>query len=142
LGSMKITEQIDAMEASAVNPYRFLAATRILACTLTLPLLTLAANFSGILMGWFTNTLVEPVSLRLFLESGFKDVTFNDFLAPTVKTAVFGCIIGLVACFEGMSARGGTEGVGRAATSAVVLASLFVILADVLLVRLIIMFFP
>jgi len=93
-------------------------------------------------MGWITTTLAEPISLRLFVDTGFKDVTFNDFLAPTFKTTVFGFIIGLVACFEGMSARGGTEGVGRAATSAVVLASLFVILADVLLVRLIIMFFP
>lgn len=142
LGSMKVTEQIDAMEASAVNPYKFLAATRILACMLMLPLLTLGANFSGIIMGWVATTLTEPISLRLFLESGFKDVTFNDFLAPTFKTAVFGFIIGLVACFQGMRTRGGTEGVGRAATSSVVLSSLFVILADVLLVRLIIMFFP
>lgn len=142
LGSMKVTEQIDAMEASAVNPYKFLAATRILACILMMPLLTLGADFAGIMMGWLATTLTEPVSLRLFLETGFKDVAFSDFLAPTFKTAVFGFIIGLVACFQGMRTRGGTEGVGRAATSSVVLSSLFVILADVLLVRLILMFFP
>jgi phospholipid/cholesterol/gamma-HCH transport system permease protein len=142
LGSMRVTEQIDAMEASGVNPYKFLAVTRILACALMLPLLTLAADFFGILLGWLANTLAEPISLRLFLETGFRDVTFNDFLAPTFKTTVFGLIIGLVACFQGMRAQGGTEGVGRATTSSVVLSSLFVILADVLLVRLILVFFP
>ena len=142
LGSMKVTEQIDAMEASAVNPYRFLVATRVLACTLVLPLLTLAADFSGIVMGWVANTISEPISLRLFLDTGLKNATFNDFLAPTIKTAVFGLIIGVIACFQGMRATGGTEGVGRAATNSVVLSSLFIILADVLLVRLILIFFP
>jgi phospholipid/cholesterol/gamma-HCH transport system permease protein len=70
LGSMKVTEQIDAMEASAVNPYKFLAATRILACIVALPLLTVAADFSGIVMGWIATTLTEPVSLRFFFEQG------------------------------------------------------------------------
>jgi phospholipid/cholesterol/gamma-HCH transport system permease protein len=136
LGSMKVTEQIDAMEASAVDPYKFLVATRVLACVLMLPLLTLAADFCGVLMGWVANTLSEPMSLRLFLENGFKDALFSDFLPPTLKTAVFGLIIGTVACFQGMRTKGGTEGVGRSTTSSVVLSSLFVILADVLLVRL------
>ena len=137
LGSMKVTEQIDAMEASAIDPYKFLAWTRVLACVLMLPLLTLAADFFGILGGWATNTLMEPISLRLFIENGFKTVTFNDFFPPTFKTAIFGLIIGLVASFQGMRTQGGTEGVGRSATSSVVLCSLFIILADVLLVRLI-----
>lgn len=142
LGAMKVTEQIDAMEVSAVNPYKFLAATRILACILMLPLLTLMADFCGIFFGWVTNTLTAPISLQLFIENAFKNVTFNDFLPSTFKTAAFGLIIGLVACFQGMRARGGTEGVERAATSSVVLSSLFIILADVLLVRLIKEFFP
>ena len=137
LGSMKVTEQIDAMEASAVDPYKYLVATRVLACILMLPLLTLASNFCGILMGWIANTLAEPISLRLFFENGFKNMTFSDFIPPTLKTTVFGFIIGIVSCFQGMHARRGTEGVGRAATSSVVLSSLFVILADVVLVRLI-----
>jgi phospholipid/cholesterol/gamma-HCH transport system permease protein len=141
LGAMKVTEQIDAMEASAVNPYKFLVATRILACMLMLPLLTLVADFFGILMGWMTNTAAEPISLQLFAHDGFKDVTFNDFLPPTLKTIVFGLLIGMIACFQGMRATGGTEGVERAATNSVVLASLFIILADVLLVRLILVFF-
>ena len=142
LGSMKVTEQIDAMEVSAVNPYKFLAVTRVLACISMLPLLTLAADFSGIFMGWVATTLADPVSLRLFIDRGLKGVAFSDFLPPTLKTAVFGMIIGVVSCFQGMRTRGGTEGVGRAATSSVVLSSLFVILADVLLVRLILVFFP
>jgi len=137
LGSMKVTEQIDAMEASAINPYKFLVWTRVLACVLMLPLLTLAADFFGILGGWATNTIMEPISLRLFLENGFKTLTFSEFFPPTFKTAIFGFTIGLVSSFQGMRTHGGTEGVGRSATSAVVLCSLFIILADVLLVRLI-----
>ena len=137
LGSMRVTEQIDAMEASAVDPFQYLAATRILGCMLMLPLLTLASNFCGIFMGWVATTLAEPISLRLFFENGFKDSLFSDFIPPTLKTMVFGLIIGTVSCFQGMRTRGGTEGVGRAATSSVVLSSLFIILADVLLVRLI-----
>ncbi len=139
LGSMKVTEQIDAMEASAVDPYKFLAATRVLACIFMVPLLTLAADFSGLILGWLANTLADPISFRLFIESGFKNVLFSDFIPPTFKTAVFGFIIGIVACFQGMRTKGGTEGVGRSATSSVVLSSLFVILADVVLVRLILM---
>jgi phospholipid/cholesterol/gamma-HCH transport system permease protein len=142
LGSMKVTEQIDAMEASAVDPDKYLAATRLLACILMLPLLTVAADFSGVLAGWMTTTLVQPISLRFFLESGLKDVAFSDFIPPIAKTSVFGAIIGAIACFQGMRTRGGTEGVGRTATNSVVLCSLFVILADVVLVRLMDMIWP
>ena len=142
LASMKVTEQIDAIEASAVNPYKLLVVTRILACILMLPLLTLAADFSGVLVGWITQAIAEPLSLQLFINSAFKGTTLNDFLPPTFKTAVFGLIIGLISCFQGMRTQGGAVGVGRAATSSVVLSSLFVILADVVLVKFIIIFFP
>lgn len=142
LASMKVTEQIDAIEASAVNPYKLLAVPRILACILMLPLLTLASDLCGLIMGWAAQALIEPLSFLQFINSGFKGAGFNDFLPPTFKTAVFGLIIGLIACFQGMRTHGGAEGVGRAATSAVVLSSLFVILADVVLVKLILIFFP
>jgi phospholipid/cholesterol/gamma-HCH transport system permease protein len=142
LGSMRVTEQIDAMEASAVNPFKYLVATRVIACTLMLPLLTLVADFFGILMGWIACTLAEPITLRLFLEAGTKSVQFSDFLPPTLKTMVFGLLIGLIACFQGMRTKGGTAGVGRAAMTAVFLSSLFVVLADVWLVRVIQMFYP
>ncbi len=142
LGSMRVTEQIDAIEASAVNPYKYLAATRVAACILMLPLLTLVADASGFLMGWVADFIAEPISLRLFLDHATRNASLGDFLPPTFKTAVFGLIIGLIASFQGMRAHGGTEGVGRAATQSVVLCSLFVILADVILVRLIVLFFP
>jgi phospholipid/cholesterol/gamma-HCH transport system permease protein len=142
IGSMKVTEQIDAMEASAVDPYKYLVATRVLACIAMLPLLTLAADFCGIFMGWVSNTLVQPISLRLFFETGTKGMEFSDFLPPTFKTTVYGLIIGIIACFQGMRTEGGTEGVGKSTTSAVVLSSLFLILADVVLVRLIQVFYP
>lgn len=142
LGSMKVTDQIDALEVSAVNPYRFLAATRVIACVLMLPLLTLAADACGILAGWAASALTDSITLRHFLNSGLNNATFSDFLPPTFKTTVFGLIIGLVSCFQGMRTRGGTEGVGRSATSSVVLSSLFIILADVVLVRVIQVIFP
>jgi phospholipid/cholesterol/gamma-HCH transport system permease protein len=142
LASMKVTEQIDAIEASAINPYRLLAATRVLACILMLPLLTLAADACGLLTGWFAQALVEPLSFRQFISSGFSGATFNTFLPPTLKTTVYGLIIGVIACFQGMRTRGGAAGVGRAATNSVVLSSLFLILADVVLVKFILVFFP
>ena len=107
-----------------------------------LPLLTLAADFCGVVMAWVADALVEPITFQQFIHDGFSQFGFNDFLPPTFKTAVFGLIIGLVACFQGMRTRGGTEGVGRTATSSVVISSLFVILADVILAKLIVMFFP
>jgi phospholipid/cholesterol/gamma-HCH transport system permease protein len=142
LASMKVTEQIDAIEASAINPFRLLAATRILACILMLPLLTIVADVFALLTGWFAQSLVEPLSFHQFIEVGFNGATFNAFLPPTFKTAVYGLIIGIVACFQGMRTKGGAEGVGRAATNSVVLASLFLILADVVLVKFILVVFP
>lgn len=141
LGSMKVTEQIDAMAVSGVNPYKFLASTRILACIIALPLLTLVADAAGALMGWLVSTLAQPISLRLFFNIGLNGAELSDFMLPTLKTSLFGLIIGAVSSHQGMHSRGGTAGVGRAATSAVVLSSLFLIVADVFLVRLIIDFF-
>ncbi|MBI4467829.1 MAG: ABC transporter permease [Acidobacteria bacterium] len=112
LGSMKVTEQIDPIEVMGFDPYKLLAATRVLACTLTLPLLTIIADSAGILTGWIASTMVEPTSLAKYIEEGFKRVGLSDLLPPTFKTAVFGFIIGLIGCFEGMRTTGGTEGVG------------------------------
>ncbi len=141
LGSMKVTEQIDAMEASAVEPFRYLVATRVLACILMLPLLTLCADLCAIVMGWIAETFAEPITFRYFFENATKGVQFSDFIPPTLKTLVYGFIIGIVSSFQGMRTTGGTEGVGRSTTSSVVIASLFVILADVILVRLILVFY-
>jgi phospholipid/cholesterol/gamma-HCH transport system permease protein len=142
LGSMRVTEQIDAMEAQAVDPYKYLAFTRILACVISLPLLTLGADAAGILFGWIATTVRDPVSLQLFLQQGLRTVSFDDFLPSTFKTAVFGLIIGVVASFQGMRTKGGTEGVGRSATSSVVLCSLIILISDVVLVKLIQVIYP
>jgi len=141
LGSMKVTDQIDAIAVSAVDPYRLLVATRIVACTVMLPLLTIVADFCAIMTGWLTTRLVEPMALSYYIGHGFELVQFNDLIPTTAKTAVFGLLIGVVGCFQGTRTAGGTAGVGRSATSAVVIASLFVILADVVLVKLIIVMF-
>jgi phospholipid/cholesterol/gamma-HCH transport system permease protein len=142
LAAMRVTEQIDAMEASAVNPYGYLAATRVVACIVMLPMLTLVADSCGVLCGWLTSTLTKSISLQLFLNDGCKYADMTDFLPPTMKTAVFGLIMGTVASFQGMRAHGGTEGVERAATSSVVVSSLGIILADVMLVKLIQVIWP
>ena len=142
LAAMKVTEQIDAIEVSAVDPYAFLASTRILACVVALPLLTLAASFFGVFFGWVADTLMSPISLVKFIDVGFKGAAFKDFLPPTFKTCVYGFIIGSVGSFQGMKTKGGAEGVGQAATTSVVLSSLFLILADVALVKVIQILFP
>jgi phospholipid/cholesterol/gamma-HCH transport system permease protein len=114
---MKVTDQIDAIEASAVDPFRYLVATRVLACILMMPLLVLVCDACGILMGWVASAVAEPISLARFVDIGFRQVTFSDFLPSTFKTMVFGAIISVIACFQGMRATHGTRGVGFAATS-------------------------
>jgi phospholipid/cholesterol/gamma-HCH transport system permease protein len=86
LGAMRVTEQIDAIEASAVNPYKLLAFSRILACIVVLPLLTLVADFSGVVAAWITATLADPIAFQHFLNKGLSGVTVSDFLAPTLRT--------------------------------------------------------
>jgi len=90
---MKVTEQIDALEASAVDPYKLLVVTRVLACILMIPLLTILPGFCGIFMGWVPDTLAEPISLALFMRQAFERVTYSDLLPATLKTAMFGLII-------------------------------------------------
>jgi phospholipid/cholesterol/gamma-HCH transport system permease protein len=108
-----------------------------------LPLLTLATDASGLLTGWFAQAMVEPLSFHQFIAAASMAPLFNAFLAARPsRPPCYGLIIGLIACFQGMRTRGGAEGVGRAATNSVVLASLFLILADVVLVKFILVFFP
>jgi phospholipid/cholesterol/gamma-HCH transport system permease protein len=142
LGAMKVTEQIDALEAVAVDSFKFLAVTRILACILALPLLTTVADFCGIFGGYLAETMVSGMSWRLYFDRTFSLVDFVDFVPPTLKTMVFGLIIGTVGCYLGFSATHGTEGVGRASTRSVVLSSILIIVVNVVLVRLLFFIFP
>jgi len=142
LGAMKVTEQIDALEAVAVDSFKFLAATRILACILALPLLTVITDFCGIVGGYVAEAAVSGMSWDLYFNRAFSLVEFRDFIPPTLKTAVFGLIIGTVGCYLGMTTTQGTEGVGRASTRSVVLSSILIIVVNVVLVRLIFVLFP
>jgi len=135
LGSMKVTEQIDAMEVSSTNPMRFLVVTRVLAATLMVPILVLYADALGILGSWAGANIKGDVSFVLFFSQAFGQVKFIDFLPALIKTFFFGAVIGLVGCYKGYTAGRGTESVGVAANSAVVLSSLLVIVVDMIAVQ-------
>jgi len=135
LGSMKVTEQIDAMEVSSTNPIRFLVVTRVLAATLMVPLLILYADALGILGSWVGSNIKGDVTIVLFIQQAFSHVDFFDFLPALIKSFFFGAVIGLVGCYKGYNAGRGTESVGIAANSAVVLASLLVLVVDMIAVQ-------
>jgi len=135
LGSMKVTEQIDAMEVSSTNPMRYLIATRVLAATLVVPILVLYADALGIMGSWIGANIKGNVPFVLFISQAFGPVDFIDFLPAFVKTFFFGAAIGLVGCYKGYNAGRGTESVGVAANSAVVMGSLLVIIIDLIAVQ-------
>ncbi len=135
LGSMKVSEQIDAMEVSSTNPMRFLVVTRVWAAILMLPLLVLYADAFGILGSWAGANIKGDVTFILFTSQAFKFFSIIDFLPAFIKTFFFGAVIGIVGCYKGYTAGRGTESVGVAANSAVVLASLLVIIVDMIAVQ-------
>ena len=135
LGSMKVTEQIEAMEVSSTNPIRFLIVTRVLAATLMIPFLILYADALGILGSWAGANIKGDVTFTLFFSQAFSHIDFMDFIPAVIKSFFFGAVIGLVGCYKGYNAGRGTESVGVAANSAVVLASLLVIIVDVIAVQ-------
>lgn len=142
LAAMKVTEQIDALEAQAVDSFKYLVVTRTLACVIALPILTTIMNFSGIFGAFLAERAVTGMSLGLYLERAFSLIDFSVYIPATLKTMVFGFIIAVTASYMGINARGGTEGVGRASTQSVVFASILLIVVNVLLVRLILLIFP
>ena len=142
IGAMKVTEQIDALEAVAVDSFKYLAVTRILACIIAMPLLTAVIDFCGIFGGYIAESSISGMSASLYFHRAFSIVEFSDFIPATFKTAVFGLIIGTVAAYLGFNTTQGTEGVGRTSTSSVVLSSICIILVNVVLVKLIFFVFP
>lgn len=142
LGAMRVTEQIDALEASAVDAFRYLVVTRVVACVIALPILTTVMNFSGMFGGFIAETAVNGMSLRLYFTRAFSLIDFTDYVPATLKTMVFGFIIATVSSYLGFTTSSGTEGVGRASTRAVVLSSMVIIVSNVILVRLIFFLFP
>jgi phospholipid/cholesterol/gamma-HCH transport system permease protein len=135
LGSMVVSEQIDAMRALGTDPVRKLVAPRILALVVTLPLLTLITDVMGIGGGWAVSTWLFSLPSSMFINSVKDGITTDDIIGGIVKPLVFAFLMGVIACHKGLKTEGGTVGVGRSTTSAVVMASIIVIIADFILAR-------
>jgi phospholipid/cholesterol/gamma-HCH transport system permease protein len=135
LGSMRVTEQIDAMEVSGTNPFKYLVVTRVLATTLMLPVLTLLADAIGLYASYIGLNMRGVTTLALFVNNILSRLTFGDVLPAFIKTFFFGFAVGLIGCYKGYYADKGTEGVGQAANSAVVVSSLVIFILDLVAVQ-------
>jgi phospholipid/cholesterol/gamma-HCH transport system permease protein len=135
LGSMKVTEQIDAMEVSAINPFKYLVVTRVTATLITIPILSFYCITVGLLGSYVNVHSEEATSFTAFFKSSFSSVQFLDLFTSIIKAAVFGFTIGIVACYKGFHATKGTRGVGRAANQAVVMAMFLIFIEEVLIVQ-------
>lgn len=142
IGSMRVTEQIDAMEVAAVKPFKYLVVTRVTATTLILPLLTIYVIFIALLGSYLAVILTESMSFAYFQNAVLNAVEFGDVIPGVAKTFVFGFIVGIVGSYKGFTAQGGTEGVGKASTTSVVIASLLILLVDILLVKITLWLWP
>ena len=142
LGAMRVTEQIDALEANAVDAFKYLAVTRVLACMIAMPLLTTMMDFAGIFGGFIAEATVSGMSWQLYFDRAFTYIGYSDLIPATLKTIVFGYVIGVVGTYLGFTTSRGTEGVGEASTRSVVTSSILIILVDVILVRMIFFFYP
>jgi phospholipid/cholesterol/gamma-HCH transport system permease protein len=132
IGSMKVTEQIDAMEVSAINPFKFLVITRTLATTFMIPILVMYTDFVALLGSFLSVNQNELVSMSTFFVQVFESISFLDIISSVLKSLVFGFTIGIVGCYKGYNSSKGTEGVGKAANAAVVM-SMFLIFIEELL---------
>ena len=139
---MCIRDRIDALEANAVDAFKYLAVTRIIALMIAMPLLTILMDFSGIFGGYVAEAAVSGMPWQLYFERAFSYITYSDIIPATLKTIVFGYLIAVVACYLGFTTSRGTEGVGDASTRSVVMASMLLILSDVILVKIIFFFYP
>lgn len=135
IGSMKVTEQIDAMEVSGTNPMNFVVTTRVLATTLMVPILVFVGDAIALLGSFIAANMHGTISFQLFFTKAYNELAFSDLLPATFKSVIFGFFIGLIGCFKGYNAKHGTEAVGTAANSAVVAASLAIFLIDLIVVQ-------
>jgi phospholipid/cholesterol/gamma-HCH transport system permease protein len=142
LANLRAGEQIDAIEAMSIDSFKLLVVTRVLACIIALPFLTLFMDFASLLGGFISEYFTSHMSVTLYVDRAFAHLSWSEFLAPTLKTCVFGFIIGSVSSFFGYTTDEGSAGVRKAATNSVVLSSLLIILSDVVLVRIIYFLFP
>ncbi|MCJ8210420.1 ABC transporter permease [Mucilaginibacter sp. RS28] len=135
LGSMKVTEQIDAMEVAGANPIQYLVVTRILATSLMVPLLTMIGDAIGLFGGYVALNISDKISFFLYFNKCISSLDFTDFFPALIKTVFFGFAIGYVGCYKGFNSNKGTESVGVAANSAVVTASLWIFFIDMIVVQ-------
>ena len=142
IGAMKVTEQIDALEATAVDAFKYLAVTRVIALMIAMPLLTIMMDFAGIFGGYVAEAAVSGMSWQQYFERSFAYIGFSDLIPSTLRTVVFGFLIAVVSSYLGFTTSRGTEGVGEASTRSVVMSSMLIILSDVILVKLIFFFYP
>jgi phospholipid/cholesterol/gamma-HCH transport system permease protein len=142
LGAMRVTEQIDALESLAVDSFKHLVVTRIVACMIALPLLTIVMNFTGIVGGYTAETVISGMSFNFYFDRALSAIDFDDYIPATMKTVLFGFIIATVSSYFGYFTKGGTAGVGQASTRSVVFSSILVILSNVIVVKAIFFFFP
>lgn len=138
LGSMKVTEQIDAMEVSAVNPFKFLVVTRVLATTFMVPLLMLYSSLIGLIGSYTDVYTVDQSSFYVFINNAFARIGYAEAFSSILRTLVFGFTIGIVGCYKGLNTTNGTEGVGRAANSAVVTSMLLIFIEEMIIVKLLV----
>lgn len=141
IGSMRVTEQIDALEVAALKPFHYLVVTRVLACVVIFPILTIWTDIIAMLGGFLESVLTANMDYRIFIDTAFSSLRFSDLFVDTMKTSIFGFIVGIVSCYLGYSVRGGTREVGQAAMRSVVVSSLLILLADVIVVRISLMLF-
>ena len=135
LGSMKVTEQIDAMEVSGTNPFKYLVVTRVMAATLMLPVLVMLGDAISLYGSWLGVNIRGNTSFDLFWTQVFDNLSFNDVIPAFTKSFFFGFAVGMIGCFKGYNSNKGTEGVGIAANSAVVLSSVMIFVIDLLAVQ-------
>jgi len=142
LGAMRVTEQIDALESLAVDSFKHLVVTRMVACMVALPLLTTVMNFTGIIGGYIAEKVISGISFHLYFARALSAINFEDYIPATAKTILFGFMIATISSYLGYFSRGGTAGVGQASTRSVVFSSILVILTNVIVVKAIFFLFP
>jgi len=140
IGSMRVTEQIDALEVAALKPFHHLVVTRVLACVIMFPVLTMCTNIVALTGGYIESVLSSQIDYRLFIDNALSNLHMSELIISTGKTSVFGFIVGIVSCSLGYNVRGGTRNVGQAAMQAVVLSSLLILIANVVIVRISMLF--
>ena len=136
LGSMRVTEQIDAMEVSGTNPMKYLVVTRVIATTFMIPILVFYSDAISFFGSYIAVNLNSFISFPLFINQAFDSLHYFDLIPATIKTFFFGFAIGIIGCYKGYFSENGTEGVGRAANSAVVISSLAIFIIDLIAVQL------